>query len=260
MRSPFPAKVTAALFWTVLFPDPAFSSSTGNALSGDVPVELLQVNTFRHAHPDLAGRHDGASHLARGDFSRARVSFERGAYYADKASQAAMAEMLWLGRGGARDRAQAYVWMDLAAERGYPVFLGQRESMWAALTDAERELALTIGDELYSRYGDDVAKPRQERVMRRARTQLIGSRVGADVNPSRTIMNGFPVVGKVSGSTLTDADLARINTTQQVRKFFAAEYWTASHWWQRQDAHWNAVSVGEVIVRPLINDPAQSED
>ncbi len=45
------------------------------------------------------------------------------------ALQALMAEMLWQGsHDPPQDRAAAYAWMDLAAERGYPELLRQREA------------------------------------------------------------------------------------------------------------------------------------
>src|SRR3546814_13111981 len=77
--------------------------------------------------------------------------------------------MVGQGEGGITDRAQAYAWMDLAAERGYPELLAQREQFWRALSSDERARAREIGESLYATYGDAVAKHRLERELRRGR-------------------------------------------------------------------------------------------
>src|SRR3546814_9279963 len=69
-----------------------------------------------------------------------------------------VAEMLWNGDGVERDRALAYAWMDLAAERGYAGFLGLRERYWSALDEAGRARALEAGQEVYAHYGDAAAR------------------------------------------------------------------------------------------------------
>lgn len=69
--------------------------------------------------------------------------------------------------------------MDLAAERGYPELLRQREAYWAALDRQERERALAVGQELYARYGDDVARPRLGHQLRRQAAKQTGVDAGA---------------------------------------------------------------------------------
>ena len=61
------------------------------------------------------------------DFEKALRYFRRSSFFADKPSQGMVAEMYWKGEGTPRDPVQAYVWMDLAAERGYRGFIGLRE-------------------------------------------------------------------------------------------------------------------------------------
>ncbi len=61
------------------------------------------------------------------------TKFLRAARYADKPSQAMIAQMLWNGDGVPVDRVMAYVWADLAAERGYPAFIATREKFWSEL-------------------------------------------------------------------------------------------------------------------------------
>src|SRR5687768_7671599 len=98
---------------------------------------ILSSHSFLDAHPDIKFRNRGFAAQERGDLAAAHEAFERAARFADKPSQAVIAEMLWKGEGVAQDRAKAYAWMDLAAERGYRAMLVQREEYWKALTPAE---------------------------------------------------------------------------------------------------------------------------
>ena len=93
---------------------------------------------FLASHPDLRWRIEGARSYESKQYDRALTEFQRSAHHADKPSQAIIAEMYWSGTGVAMDRALAYAWMDLAAERGYATFLGQRERYWNALDEAAR--------------------------------------------------------------------------------------------------------------------------
>lgn len=214
----------------------------------EIPSELLTNTTFLHGHPDLRWRVEGSRQLHRGDYAAAIESFTRAARHADKPSQAAVAELLWVGTGVARNRALAYAWMDLAAERGYHDFLLKREAMWQALGESEREQALASGAQLYANYGDDVAKPRAHSVMRREKSRHIGSRVGADVFPNRFI-------GKLpqtrAGGTLDDSALSGVDTrTATSTLFYNASFWHPETYWAIQDRQWN----GEVIVHSIRED------
>ncbi|MGA6539140.1 MULTISPECIES: hypothetical protein [Stenotrophomonas] len=154
------------------------------AAEADAPVfdpwaaDVLGSETFLASHPDMRYRKLGNEAMQGGRPEQARSYYRRGARYADKLSQAALAELLWNGVGGPADRAAAYAWMDLAAERGDRFLLVHRERYWAALDPAERDRALVEGQALYDTYGDAVAKPRQEREMRRGRNEVTGSRLG----------------------------------------------------------------------------------
>lgn len=227
------------------------SDSTSLSESGHIPPELLKNVTFLHGHPDLRWRAEGNQQLHRGDHARAMEHFTRAARYADKPSQAAIAEMLWEGRGVPKNRPLAYAWMDLAAERGYRSFLLKREAMWQALDEAERERAIDVGRQLYADYGDDVARPRTYSVMRRERSRQIGSRTGADVYANRSV-GKLPFVNKVSaGGLFSDADAARIDAMSvDSSEFFNARYWHPETYWSTQDRQWQ----GEVIVHPLQED------
>lgn len=142
---------------------------------------LMLRGEFLRAHPDLNYRMLGMDALQRGRNEEAMRLFQRAARHADKPSQAMVAELLWQGRGVEADRAQAYVWMDMAAERGYPAFIAKREQYWQALDAAQRELAMANGRAVYAAYGDKVAKPRMAAALRRARLSTTGSRTGQQV-------------------------------------------------------------------------------
>ena len=79
----------------------------------------LSSAVFLNAHPDMKHRKQGWDAYAEGDFALARAQFLKAAWYGDKPSQAMLAEMDWKGVGAAVDRAAAYTWADIAAERGY---------------------------------------------------------------------------------------------------------------------------------------------
>lgn len=81
----------------------------------------MQAAGLLNPHPDPRYRHLGLDLLSRGHFERGFQALERAAQYSDKAAQAVIAESCWQGsRGRPSDKALAYAWMDLAAERGTP--------------------------------------------------------------------------------------------------------------------------------------------
>ena len=134
---------------------------------------------YWNAHPDQGQRMLGLAALRDGRDAEARSHFERAARYADKAAQALLADLWWEGRGGARDRALGYAWMDLAAERGDPSVAARREHYWSELDEASRQRALEQGRAIYAEFADDVAQPRLERERRRWTRIATGSRLGS---------------------------------------------------------------------------------
>lgn len=140
--------------------------------------EVISSPGYLAAHPDLRFRLLGQEAQQRGRWREARTFYQQAARYADKPSQAALAELVWEGHDEPADHALGYVWMDLAAERGGEMLLARRENYWNALTPAERERAVAEGKALYAEYGDPAAKPRQEREMRDVRQNVTGSRTG----------------------------------------------------------------------------------
>jgi len=139
---------------------------------------LASSGDFLSYHPDLGDRKMGMDAYRRGSYDYAARCFRWAARYADKPSQAMLASMYWDGTGVTQDRALAYAWMDLAAERGYPSLLAFRERYWQELSEDERKRAVDVGQPLYAEFGDAVAKPRLAMMMRRGLHQVTGSHTG----------------------------------------------------------------------------------
>ena len=196
----------------------------------------LLTEGFLAAHPDLRWRLEGLRAYEAEDYPLALTYLRRAARHADKAAQAIIAEMHWRGLGVTQDRALGYAWMDIAAERLYPDFLAHREAYWEALTATEREDAIARGQAILAEYGDEIAKPRLEKVLKREKRKVTGSRIG--FVGSLTII---PFTGPLAGSGMT-------LTGDQ---YYADKYWEPKAYWAHQDQVWNAplrgrVKVGEV--------------
>ena len=143
-----------------------------------IDQDIVESEGFVSSHPDLVNRHKARVELNRQNLPAAITYLRRAANYGDKVSQAIMAELLWSGDGIEQDRALAYAWMDLAAERGSLTLLAKREAYWQQLSPEEQARALAVGQEVYAHYGDEVAQPRQERIMLRERRKSTDSRLG----------------------------------------------------------------------------------
>jgi hypothetical protein len=208
------------------------------------PQENLVVTSdaFLNAHPDLKYRLSGLARHSEQDWARAVEDFRRAARYGDKPAQGMLAEMAWNGQGVEVDRAIAYAWMDIAAERGYPVFVGKREQYWAALTPAERERAVAVGTGMYDEYGDPASKPRLERLLKKARRETTGSRVGSVGN--LTIIVPTP------------------NGNREVRgdAFYADKFWEPAQYWTWQDQDWKAPARGDVTVGEVMTGAPPATD
>lgn len=198
------------------------------------PDVVVQTQGFLVYHPDIDFRGKGLRAFQDGFLGDAVTYFTKAARYADKASQAMIGEMHWNGNGVPQDRALAYAWMDLAAERLYPTFLANRERYWQALSEAERERAIEVGLPLYEEYGDDVAKPRLERELRRGQRNITGSRVGFVGALEIRIAGpgGEPI--SISGE-----------------QYYADKYWRAERYWEWTDEIWSAPPKGRVDVGEL---------
>jgi uncharacterized protein len=184
---------------------------------------------FLAAHPDVMHRKRGLARLEQGETERALQEFRRAAEYSDKASQAMLGELYWQGRRVGRDRARGYAWMDLAAERGYPHFVRQRERYWHALDAAARAEALRLGAELHAQYGDAAAQPRLAKVLRRHKPPMLGA------------LGLRPL-------TLIGADGA-VEVSRMV--YYDRRYWEPELYFAWTDATWRGEPHGTVEVGPL---------
>lgn len=185
---------------------------------------------FLSWHPDLRFRLHGLEALKESKPEDAMKFFQRASYYGDKPSQGMVAEMYWNGQGAPQDKAAAYAWMDLAAERGYAGFLGLRERYWAGLNEAERARALQVGEDLYVRYGDAVALRRIAAELRRGRKHMAGSRTGFTGNMQIQV----PGLGGYESISAKD--------------FFDDQYWDPEKYQQWHTAIWSKPRVGRVSV------------
>lgn len=199
---------------------------------------MLLAAGFLQQHPDLLYRKYGLDALKKKDFAKAMDLFRRAGYYADKPSQAIVAELLWTGTGVHSDRAAAYAWMDLAAEREYRVFVLQREKYWMALDEGERDRALEVGKDLYARYGDDQAKPRLRNALRWETKKATGSRLG-----------GFAGASVKVGKSDDDGGM---DNAVDASKFYDPHFWDADKYWAYTDKLWNNIGKqGRVTVGDL---------
>lgn len=210
---------------------------------------------FLSSHPDIYNYRLGAIAYGRGEHAKAMAHFRKAARYADKPSQAMIAEMLWNGRGGPQDRAKAYAWADLAAEREYPELVRLRDGFWAELGEAERLRALQVGKEIYAEYGDEVAQPRIIVAMRRAKNNVTGSRTG--FTGGTKIHAAMPGVNAPEDS---DAPVIMDGT-----EFFASTYWEPQQYFRWREVQWReqvrqarsgTVDIGELQSLPL---PSRNE-
>jgi len=208
------------------------------------PAVAGAVSHYERHHPDVRFRESGLASHDAGEHAAAFAHFLEASRYADKPSQAMVAEAYAQGRGVARDAVLAYVWMDLAAERGYPLFVGKRERLWEALDAAQRERVVPVGLRIYQEYGDAAAKPRLEDILRRGKRESPGSRVGAST----------PFVDVYTNVSRGDLGASPFLATPTPR-YYAPRYWNAAAYWDAVDADWSRLPAGVVEVKPLA--PAQ---
>lgn len=198
-------------------------------------------------HPNEEWRLQGLKRYVNRQYAAAAEYFERAAGYADKYSQHYLSLMYWHGVGVPADPVQAYIWADLAAERGNRSLLLLREKMWAELTTGQQREAVQQGGPFYARYGDEVAKPRAETEIRRFARGMTGSRVGFN-NSQIDIELGGPIHGSFGNATpAMFAASAAANGTSTELQFYADDRIKTDEYWQAQDR----LLGGKVEVGPL---------
>ena len=230
------------------------------ALAGEVAPKHLQDEVllagenfggFVESHPDLRNYRLGLREYRRGDLEKAFRFFRMASRYSDKPSQAIVAEMLWHGKGAELNRPLAYAWMDLAAERGNPRLLVQRERYWEAMSEAERAQALALGKQVYAEFGDAVAQRRLEMALRREKNQLAGSRTGYTGNTQ--IIAPVPGIGDAGGGDPSGAGTPTISVPAS--SFFASAYWDPKQYYAWRERLWEReqreLQAGVVEVRGI---------
>lgn len=195
---------------------------------------LIMSAGFLESHPDMNYRMLGLEAYRDKRYEDAMRLFRRAAFYADKPSQGMVAEMYWNGQGVARDPVLAYVWMDMAAERGYLGFIKLREQYWKALDARQREQAVADGQAVYAMFGDDVAKPRYAFHLRNKRREMTGSRTGFNAGITIEVPGPAGEQG-IPGS-----------------RFYDERYWDPDKYFAWQDRLWKGgrVEIGEVERTP----------
>lgn len=186
-------------------------------------------------HPNEFWRYHGLrQHLSDRDGEAARY-FERAAGFADKTSQHYLSLLYWYGQGVSQDRVLAYIWSDLAAERGQRSLLRIREKMWHELTEAERAQVIERGEAMHRKYADAYTKVRAERALFRFATQMTGSKVGFNDQPL-AVQFGGPINGSFGNATpgMLAASEA-VNGGASVSDMYGDKRVDRRAYWQAQD-------------------------
>ena len=190
----------------------ATACAMAQARSGEATIRLGQLNQnqidqqlhLAAGHPNELWRYYGLRQHLAGRDGEAASHFERAAGYADKPSQHYLSLLYWYGQGVRQDRVRAYIWSDLAAERGQRNLLRIREKMWGELSEAERAQVVARGEAMHRQYADAYTKIRTERALFRFASQMTGSRAGFDgqnlsIQFGGAALQGSPSEGGASG-------------------------------------------------------------
>lgn len=186
---------------------------------------------FLDSHPDMMYRQWGVNALHRGEVDKAMNNFRLAARYADKPAQGYLGEMYWFGVERPADKVMAFAWMDIAAERGYPLFAELRDQYWAALPLEQHEAARAQARQLAAEYGDGVAKPRISAVLTQGRRAMSGSRTGS-------MSNNVDIVYSEGG----------MSRTIKADRMYDPKYWDPKLYQKWQDETWMKIRRGTVEV------------
>ncbi len=197
-------------------------------------TQIERALEIAKGHPNERWRAHGIKAYNSGHPDEAAQYFERAARYADKYSQHRLSLLYWDGEGVAKNRVQAYIWSDLAAERGNKRLLAIREKMWAQLDADERARVEAEGPDAYARYGDDVGKPKLAKEMKRFARNMTGSRVGYD-NSNRSIVGGGPVMGSFKGTPAQVQSSLAVAGLYSNKEMYGEGRVDPERYWQTQD-------------------------
>lgn len=225
------------------------TSIDANAVAADTDRKTLQDYTvlkLAATHlPNERYRIEGAWLAANGRWSEAAKQFRIAARYADKYSQHRLSMLYWHGVGVERDRVEAYVWADIAAERGYPQFLAIREKMWAELSATEQAQVSERGGARYAEFGDPSAKRRLKDVLGQAKRKITGSHTG--------------FVGTLEVQSMPKSGLLpSLFENAAVASIYRPERIDPERYWALEDLVWKdaKVTVGDIEATSLRRQPA----
>jgi len=210
-------------------------------------MELDAMLPSLRGRPNEELRIQGLKAYQQHRYDEAMSRFEAAAGYADKYSQHYLSLMHWHGVGTPVDRVQAYIWSDLAAERGSPRLLAIREKMWAQLSAQEQARVPDEGVPYYARYGDDAAKPKAENEIRRFARGMTGSRVGYRNQAMET--GGRPVNGVFATEIGSNAAAYAVSVAGSPDELYGKEggLRRLDTYWKEQDRLLDgSVEVGEL--------------
>lgn len=196
-------------------------------------------------HPNERSRWRGLWSYSNHRHAEARKHFERGAYFGDKPSQYLLGVMNMHGEGGDKDPVAAYIWTDLAAERGSREVLLTREWIWLSLDDAQKRKVQELGPGFHDRYSDAVAMKRTNAQIVRFSRKRTGSRTGGDSGTLTASLGGFSVGSNCPYATSASLDNA-----------FTADIYASSRtdldeYWRGQDLVLRNIATGTVRVGGL---------
>jgi hypothetical protein len=198
-------------------------------------------------HPNERERFIGLKAYKSRRYVEAIEHFQRAASFADKYSQHYLSLIYWYGEGVERDPVRAYIWSDLAAERGSRRLLAIREKMWAELDESQKKRVEIEGLGYYDLYGDVVAKPKAEREIRLFATKMTGSRVG--FQQKLDIQNGGPINGSFGNAgPAVLASAGAVSGSTNERDLYGDERTGLAAYWREQDKELNG---GRVDIGPL---------
>lgn len=218
----------------------------------DASTYHLALRTAK-GHPNEIARWRGLWSYSNGRYPEARRYLERAAHYGDKPAQLVLSLMYWHGDGISPDPVLAYVWADLAAERGSNrKLLLMRERIWLELNPAQQRRAVEEGRTYYERYGDAVAVVRTNVKLVRFSRNRTGSRAGSSTSPLSVTLGAMGPSGVCKSS---DSD-SRLDVTPV--ELYADNRVQLDEYWKEQDVALRRLLVGYGIAGEL--QPVSSSD
>lgn len=197
-------------------------------------------------HPNELSRWRGLWSYSNQRYAEARRHFERGAHYGDKPSQYLLSVMNLHGEGGAKNPVAAYIWADLAAERGSSrEVLLVRERIWLSLSDAQKRDVEARGPGYYDRYGDAVAMKRTNTQLVRFSRHRTGSRTGSDPGKMTASLGGM----SPSGACPTAGALPMVDAF--IGDIYATGRTNLDEYWSGQEFVLRNIALGSVRVGGL---------